>query len=84
MSDRQTEDLFCLKYASRKLQLFSNKPKNESVTKIEQQKITKPRMEKGPIIVSVDTSGSMHGRPEQLAKCLLMQLLRMARKQKRR
>ena len=84
MSDKQTEDLFCLKYASRKLQLFSNKPKNESVTKIEQRKIPKPRMEKGPIIVSVDTSGSMHGRPEQLAKCLLMQLLRMARKQKRR
>lgn len=84
MSDKQTEDLFCLKYASRKLQLFSNKPKNESVTKIEQRKITKPRMEKGPIIVSVDTSGSMQGRPEQLAKCLLMQLLRMARKQKRR
>ena len=84
MSDKQTEDLFCLKYASRKLQLFSNKPKNESITKIEQRKITKPRMEKGPIIVSVDTSGSMQGRPEQLAKCLLMQLLRMARKQKRR
>lgn len=83
MSDKQTEDLFCLKYASRKLQHFSNKPKNESVAKMEQRKVTKPRMEKGSIIVGVDTSGSMHGRPEQLAKCLLMQLLRMAKKQKR-
>ena len=56
MSDRQTEVLFYLKYAS----------------------------QKGPIIVSLDTSGSMTGKPIQLAKCLLLQLLKIAKKQKRK
>lgn len=83
MSERLTENLFYLKYATRKLQLFANKPKNESMAKMEQQHHAKPRLEKGPIIVSLDTSGSMHGRPEQMAMSLLAQLLRMTKKQKR-
>ena len=84
MSDRQTEDLFYLKYASHKLQLFASKPKEESQIKLEQQRQIKPRLEKGPIIVSLDTSVSMSGKPIQLAKCLLLQLLKMAKKQKRK
>lgn len=84
MSDRDTEDLFYLKYASQKLQLFASKPKEESRMKLDRQRQVKPRLEKGPIIVSLDTSGSMSGKPIQLAKCLLMQILRMAKKQKRK
>lgn len=84
MSDRQTEDLFYLKYALQKLQLFASKPKEESRMKQDRQLQVKPRLEKGPIIVSLDTSGSMSGRPIQLAKCLLLQLLKMAKKQKRK
>lgn len=84
MSDRQTEDLFYLKYASQKLQLFASKPKEESCMKLDKQRQVKPRLEKGPIVVSLDTSGSMTGKPIQLAKCLLLQLLKMAKKQKRK
>ena len=84
MSDRQTEDLFYLKYASQKLQLFASKPKEESRMKLDRQEQLKPRLEKGPIIVSLDTSASMNGKPIQLAKCLLLQLLKMAKKQKRK
>ena len=84
MSDRQTEVLFYLKYASQKLQLFASKPKEESRMKLDKQRQVKPRLEKGPIIVSLDTSGSMTGKPIQLAKCLLLQLLKMAKKQKRK
>ena len=51
--------------------------------KVEQTKKKEPRLEKGPIIVSIDTSGSMDGHPIKLATCLLMQLLLLARKQKR-
>ncbi len=40
-------------------------------------------MEKGPIIVAVDTSGSMLGKPLKIAYALLTKLLQMARKQKR-
>lgn len=84
MADARTEDIFYLKYATKKLQLFANKPKKQSVMKVEQQKKKKPRLEKGPIIVSLDTSGSMGGNPIKLAKSLLLQLLRMAKKQKRK
>ena len=84
MADPQTEDFFYLKYATKRLQLFANKPKEQSQMKTEQTKEKKPRLEKGPIIVSLDTSGSMSGKPIQLAKTLLLQLLRMAKKQKRK
>ena len=83
MSDNQTEDLFYLKYITQKLQLFANKPKEEHQLKHDKIKHVKPRLEKGPIIVSVDTSSSMSGVPIKLAKCLLLQLFRMAKKQKR-
>ena len=52
--------------------------------KLDKQRQVKPRLEKGPIVVSLDTSGSMTGKPMQLAKCLLLQLLKMAKKQKRK
>lgn len=84
MSDNQTEDLFYLKYITQKLQLFAYKPKEENIVKHDKTKHVKPRLEKGPIIVSLDTSSSMSGHPIKLAKCLLLQLLRMAKKQKRK
>lgn len=83
LSDQQTETLFYMKYASEQLQLFANRPKERSVLKTEQQQLKKPRLEKGPIIVGVDTSGSMSGKPKRIAFALLKQLLRLARKQKR-
>ena len=83
LADRQTESLFYYKYAMSQLQLFANKPKIETKMKVEQTKKKEPRLEKGPIIVSIDTSGSMYGRPLELATCLLRQLLFMAKKQKR-
>ncbi|MDE5999887.1 MAG: hypothetical protein K2H04_07450 [Bacteroidaceae bacterium] len=84
LSERQTEGLFYYKYATGQLQLFANRPKNESQIKTEQTQKKKPRIEKGPIIVAVDTSGSMSGRPMKIAYAVLLQLLRLARKQKRK
>lgn len=84
LSERQTEGLFYYKYATRQLQLFANRPKNESQFKTEHIQKKKPRLEKGPIIVAVDTSGSMSGRPMKIAYAVLLQLLRLARKQKRK
>lgn len=75
------EDIFYKKFATKELQQFSSPGKNKPV-KIAEQK-NDPRLTKGPIIVSIDTSGSMSGRPEKIAFSLLKQLLRMAKKQKR-
>ena len=83
LADNQTESLFYYKYAMSQLQLFANKPKREGFMKVEHTQNKEPRLEKGPIIVNIDTSGSMHGRPLELATCLLKQLLFMAKKQKR-
>lgn len=44
----------------------------------------KPRPERGPILAVVDTSGSMHGLPEQVAKALVLEALRTAHTEKRR
>lgn len=84
LSEEVTETIFYHKFAAKQLQIFANKPPVKSQDKRIQHHRTKPRLEQGPIIVSIDTSGSMSGKPEKLSKCLLIQLLRMAKKKKRK
>ncbi|MBD3353073.1 MAG: hypothetical protein GF364_16450, partial [Candidatus Lokiarchaeota archaeon] len=43
-----------------------------------------PRLNRGPILICVDTSGSMHGTPEHVAKVLCFAILRIALLEKRR
>lgn len=75
------EDLFYKRYATKELQQFSS-PGKDKPKKVEEHR-KDPRLTKGPIIVSIDTSGSMSGQPERIAFSLLKQLLRMAKRQKR-
>ncbi|HMM86034.1 VWA domain-containing protein [Azohydromonas sp.] len=42
-----------------------------------------PPLQRGPIVVCLDTSGSMAGAPEQLAKALVLQALRTAHAERR-
>lgn len=44
----------------------------------------RPRPERGPIIAVIDTSGSMHGLPEQVAKAIVLEAARTAHAEKRR
>lgn len=44
----------------------------------------RPRPERGPIVAVIDTSGSMHGLPETVAKALVLEALRTAHSEKRR
>ena len=41
------------------------------------------RLERGPIILCVDTSGSMQGAPENIAKAVVLEALRTAHREKR-
>lgn len=43
-----------------------------------------PRYERGPIVAVIDTSGSMHGTPETVAKALVLEALRTALAERRR
>lgn len=83
LAERDTEDVFYHRFAKSQLQLMASKPPTISKEKTDIKKTETPRLIKGPIIVSVDTSGSMKGRPMDMATALLMQLLTMARKQRR-
>lgn len=44
----------------------------------------RPRPERGPIIAVIDTSGSMHGLPERVAKAIVLEAVRTAHAEKRR
>ncbi len=43
----------------------------------------RPLQERGPMVVVVDTSGSMHGLPERVAKALALEALRTAHAERR-
>jgi uncharacterized protein with von Willebrand factor type A (vWA) domain len=83
LADKDTEDVFFHRFAIRKLQQLASKAPTTSEEKTENSRIEKPRLKMGPIIVSVDTSGSMSGKPIKVATSLLLQLIQMARRQKR-
>jgi uncharacterized protein with von Willebrand factor type A (vWA) domain len=48
------------------------------------QKRERPRPQRGPIVAVIDTSGSMHGTPELVAKALVLEAVRVAHREKRR
>ena len=71
-ADSELEDLFVYKYLTRKLQTFRYKSEiMQPARRIE----TKPARPKGPMIVCLDTSGSMAGKPEKIAHSLLLSLI---------
>ena len=79
-ADSELEDLFVYKYLTRKLQTFRYKSEiMQPARRIE----TKPARPKGPMIVCLDTSGSMAGKPEKIAHSLLIKLLEIADCQRR-
>ena len=85
-SDEATEQLFLKKYADKKLLTFRYEDRKlvqseDHFVEINQRINQK---EKGPFIICVDTSESMEGRPEQIAKVLTLGVLKMAMNQSRR
>lgn len=86
LSDEDTELLFLKKYADKNLLTFRYEDRKlvrseDQLTEVHQKIRQK---EKGPFIICVDTSESMTGRPEQIAKVLCMGILKMAISDNRR
>ena len=84
LNDARTESVFYHKYSTKQLQSFACKPPSEKKEKTNKKNTSTPRLQEGPIIVCIDTSGSMEGYPEKIAKALLIQILEMAKKKKRK
>lgn len=78
------EPVFYIKYVDRQLQQFHSKPPAESRQKTDRISTRKPRLEMGPVILAIDTSGSMSGKPLEISKALLTRIMYLARKQKRK
>ncbi len=51
---------------------------------VEETERQRPRPVRGPIVAVLDTSGSMHGVPERVAKALVLEALRTAHAERRR
>ncbi|WP_270438875.1 hypothetical protein [Bacteroides bouchesdurhonensis] len=79
-ADAELEDLFVYKYLTHKLQNFRYK---SEIMQPARRLEVKPAVLKGPMIVCLDTSGSMVGKPEKIAYSLMVKLLEIADRQKR-
>jgi uncharacterized protein with von Willebrand factor type A (vWA) domain len=51
---------------------------------VETEEVTKRKQDRGPIVACLDTSGSMRGVPELVAKAITFELMRLAAAEKRK
>ena len=80
LDDPTTELIFYQKFAENKLLTYQFIGHNWGYEEENRKKLAMvaKKTKKGPIIICVDTSGSMHGTPEYVAKTLCFAILRIA------
>jgi uncharacterized protein with von Willebrand factor type A (vWA) domain len=85
LGSEDTETLFYKKYIEKKLQTFElqSTAKEKKTEKNPEEKIKEKPKDQGPVIICIDTSASMLGKPEQAAKVLAFAILKVALKTKR-
>ena len=79
-SNSQTEDVFLHKYVDHQLQLFHHKSENGKTSRGLNNVRAKGR---GPMIICMDTSGSMEGHPLDVARVVVSNIFMEAQRQKR-
>ena len=85
LADPEASILFDLKFAESQLMCF----KMEGYSRIDDritrtvEKSVPSNEERGPFIICIDTSGSMHGTPENIAKAISFHLVNLARREMR-
>jgi len=86
LGDEDTEDIFLKKYADKELQTFQYQDKHlvTSEDQFTETNLKTKLKEKGPFIICVDTSDSMRGTPEHIAKVLCFAILKMAARDNRK
>ena len=82
LSSPLLEPVFYVKYADRRLQTFAHRSCSPA-RPVRQGREKEEVQRKGAMIVCVDTSGSMFGRKERIAKSMAWELVEMARKRRR-
>jgi len=86
LADPTTEMIFYKKFTEKKLQTFEYQGRTQEIIEEEfENKRQKAKDgQKGPFIICVDTSGSMHGTPETVAKLLCFAILKIAIRENRK
>lgn len=85
LSDSETALLFDLKYVEGQLMSYDLQglQQVEDIVEVEEDQSVQEAEEKGPMILCIDTSGSMHGEPENIAKAMALFLANKAWQQDR-
>ena len=85
-SDIETENIFYKKFSEKKLQTyqFISKESYQKAHSFEDKRQTEAEKDKGPFILAIDTSGSMHGQPEEIAKLITFAIVKIAYREKRK
>ncbi len=85
LSNQETEIIFAKKFVEKKLLTFQYRSEDIQAEEgdPEEKMYSSKGEEYGPIILCVDTSGSMFGKPERIAKALSFAILELALKQDR-
>ncbi len=84
LTDPDLELLFDLKYAEKRLMCFDKQGYSEVIHDDDSHTVSSERETMGPIILCIDTSGSMNGTPEHVAKAVALYIAFAARGQNRR
>lgn len=85
LSSPETAILFDLKLVESQLMCFQmmGQQMQDETIKTTEEKSVKVEDPKGPVILCIDTSGSMHGSPEYVAKAITLYMVNMARQDDR-
>jgi uncharacterized protein with von Willebrand factor type A (vWA) domain len=85
LADPETALLFDLKYVESALMCFDMQGMREVAgqVEIEEDRSVAEADKQGPMVICIDTSGSMQGMPETVAKAVALFLAARARKEKR-
>ena len=85
-SDIETENIFYKKFSEKKLQTyqFISRESYLQEQSFEDKRQTEAEKDKGPFILAIDTSGSMYGQPEEIAKLIAFAIVKIAYREKRK
>lgn len=85
LGDDLTESVFLKRFASKDLQTYAYEHRYLDEHEGERQvsETVSRKKQRGPFIVCVDTSGSMEGLPERVAKVLCFGIMKMAAREER-
>lgn len=86
LKNTAAKKLFQLKFAQKQLLSFKyqNDVLDSKEENIQEETSIEKKEPKGPIIICVDTSGSMHGTPENIAKTITFALSKIAIEEERK